>query len=353
MRLEPALRAAAGAAAGPLVLGAAVAQRVRGGRAWAARPSLPPVLDLRDLPPRADPVALAAAIRALPQRHRPAGLVALAGLPDLPLAIATSVPELAAVGWRYPLPFRPCVLEGAGGVPLAGLVARHAEPERPAVIVTHGALTTKGFDFVRRASTRLFALGLHVAAVDLRGFGASALLSDVPSSLGWEEGADLLAIAARLRREGATSVGLVGFSLGGVAALAAARRARATGALAGGVLAVSAPVDIAAAIDRLSARPSVVARHFGAWLTLSVAANARVRALGHPERVSLLDAIDRFAAPYYGLDADALLARACALPGSPSWTCPRCSSTPPTTQSSPSRRRAPRPRPSRRRRACT
>src|SRR4051812_19890219 len=63
----------------------------------------------------------------------------------------------------------------------------------------------------------LAGAGFHVLLVDFRGFG----LSPRPKARPWNLPADLAAGAAELRRRGATSVALVGGSMGGTAAIVA------------------------------------------------------------------------------------------------------------------------------------
>ena len=235
------------------------------------------------------------------------------------------------------------MLRGQDGEPLAALVGLQPEAAAPAVIVLHGAMTSKHFDYVRRAALRAYAQGFHVVALDLRGFGVSALASEAPTSLGWEEGGDVLAVAGWLRERGATSVGVVGFSLGAGVALCAARRAGASGALDGGVLAYAPPTDLLDALQRLSRRPSLRDPLFGTWLTLQTAATTRVRSagLGH-DPSSLRDAVELLSVPYYGESVEELCARASARDVDRTRSARPCSrSSPSTTSSSPSSTPAP------------
>jgi len=177
-------------------------------------------------------------------------------------------------------------------------------------------MTTKQFDYVRRAAVRLYALGLHVLAIDLRGFGVTALTSTAPSSTGFKEGEDVCAAAEFLRGLGATRVAAIGFSLGGAAVLNAARVAseRPGGALDGGLLSLSAPTDMASSLDHASRRPPLRDRFFGTWLTLRAAATSRARAEGWTTRpVSPLEAVERLSAPYYGMSAHDLATRSSAI----------------------------------------
>jgi predicted alpha/beta-fold hydrolase len=225
------------------------------------------------------------------------------GLHDWPLMLITAKPDFALAGFRYPRPFRHRVLGGAEGEPVAALVALRAGA--PAVIVVHGAMTTKGFDYIRRVSVRLWTAGFSVVAIDLRGFGATAIASVAPNSLGFKEGEDLVAIDGWLREQGAPSVGAIGFSLGGATVLNAARVAteRGTG-LDGGVIVLSPPADLAEALAHVSRRPPAGDPFFGTWLTLRAAATARARAYGvSVDALSPAEAAERAIPAYYGITA--------------------------------------------------
>jgi predicted alpha/beta-fold hydrolase len=256
-----------------------------------------------------------ARVLAVPSSPAPRRIAALArtGLPDLPLALVSTVPALSSLGWRYPRVFRPRSLPGADGEPMAALVALQPIGPAPALIVAHGATTTKAFDYVRRASLRAYAAGFHVLAPDLRGYGVTGLIAEAPTSLGAEEGRDLLAAADWLRERGATSVAAVGYSLGGAAVLSAARRDPRAGGLDGGALAVSAPTDLWATLQHISTRPRLRDPAFFNWLALRADAIARARAAGWThETVSPLELVGLVSAPWYGLDVQELARRASA-----------------------------------------
>ena len=92
---------------------------------------------------------------------------------------------------------------------------RFEEAARPGLIVVHGLFTSSRFDYVRQIAVRAYyEWGFNVAAIDLRSFGMTELTSTAPSTAGWKEGEDLLALARYLKELGATSVGLLGISLG-------------------------------------------------------------------------------------------------------------------------------------------
>ena len=85
---------------------------------------------------------------------------------------------------------------GSGSAPRS----RSTSPA-PGLVVVHGLFSTRRFDYVRETAVRaFFEWGFNVAAVDLRSFGLTGLMSDAPSSGGWKEGEDLIRVAESSRR---------------------------------------------------------------------------------------------------------------------------------------------------------
>ena len=78
------------------------------------------------------------------------------------------------------------------------------------------------------------------------------LTSPAPSTAGWKEGLDILALARYMKELGATSVGALGISLGGSSVLNACDEEDSATALDGGILAVSPPAVPKLAWERLS-----------------------------------------------------------------------------------------------------
>ena len=98
--------------------------------------------------------------------------------------------------------------------------SRSRRPRGPALIVVHGLFTSSRFDYVRQIAVRAFyEWGFNVAALDLRSFGMTELTSPAPSTAGWKEGEDILALARYMKELGSTSVGALGISLGGSSVL--------------------------------------------------------------------------------------------------------------------------------------
>ena len=130
------------------------------------------------------------------------------------------------LGYRYPAQFQDHIFEGADGERIAASIALQ-EAARPGLIVVHGLFTSSRFDYVRQIAVRAYyEWGFNVAAIDLRSFGMTELTSPRPSTGGWKEGEDILALARYLKELGSTSVGALGISLGGVGVLGAAHPRR-------------------------------------------------------------------------------------------------------------------------------
>jgi len=231
------------------------------------------------------------------------------GLRDLSTFVLTQNRHAAVIGYAYPRQFFDHVFDGADGVGIAASVALQDSP-RPGLIVVHGLFSTRRFDYVREIAVRAFyEWGFNVAAVDLRGFGLSGLMSEAPSSGGWKEGEDLVCVAEQLHAMGASTVGALGISLGASSVLGAAHT-DGCAALAGGVLAISPPADVGKATDRLSRQlplkhPSYLLNYGFKAMLLS-----RVRGSRWPEDVrDLNQALDRVSGVYYGLSDEEIRSR--------------------------------------------
>ena len=166
-----------------------------------------------------------------------------AGFADISNFVVAQHREGAVLGYRYPGQFKDHIVEGADGERIAASIALQ-EAARPALIVVHGLFTSSRFDYVRQIAVRAFyEWGFNVAALDLRSFGMTELTSPAPSTAGWKEGLDILALARYMKELGSTSVGALGISLGGSSVLNAcdqeetptdARRRHPRGLAAGG-----------------------------------------------------------------------------------------------------------------------
>ena len=148
---------------------------------------------------------------------------------------------------------------GAEGVTLTGRRSTGA-PGAPVVIVVHGLYDSHVSRYVVEFAEVVRRWGFHVLALDLRDHGRLRG-QPPPSSLGLHEGRDLFAAATTLSEAEGVSVGILGLSFGGHCAVRAAHEATLAGrpeVLRGGVLALSAPLDVqeaVAAIDDHSRLP--------------------------------------------------------------------------------------------------
>jgi len=217
----------------------------------------------------------------------------------------------------YPSHFKPVLLMGADGERIAGMQAMHHTPG-PALIICHGFLTSKHFDYIRQIACRAyFGWGFHVITMDLRSWGQTAWTSEAPSSVGWAEGRDVLEIATALKADGlVTSVGALGFSLGGSTVLNAAHAASLEDpeVLDGGVLALSAPTDMRAALEHISTRPHWRDPYALLYFIFHSALRSGLRARGIDNRMrSWAEVTERFTAPWYGVPVEEYHARASAV----------------------------------------
>jgi uncharacterized protein len=233
--------------------------------------------------------------------------------------LTANKPALQAFPHMYPRQFRKCLLEGADHVQLSGLKAMHDTPG-PALVICHGLLTSKNFDYVRSVALRaFFQWGFHVITLDLRGWGESAWTTEAPSSAGYEEGRDLVQIARDLHKDPlVTSVGVMGFSLGGSTVLNAARHATRDGdsPIDGGVMSLNAPTDITRATRYIGTKPKSV-RHpyFGLYMLFRTSMKAGMRRQGYDTRQfgDWKELTSKIAAPYYGVSPEEFDRRASAV----------------------------------------
>jgi predicted alpha/beta-fold hydrolase len=255
--------------------------------------------------------ALMSELTSIPHHLHPSRTAELRkGLNDWAPFVLAQHRHTVGWGYSYPRQFRHDYFEGADGERIAAMVALH-DADRPGLIVVHGLFSNRLFDYVREIAVRAyFDWGFNVAAVDLRSFGVTELLSHAPSTAGWKEGEDIVHAGRHLQRLGATSVGAVGISLGSASVLCATDLPGAEEALSGGVLAICGPADTRRAAARLSRRvprthPAYpVNRFFAAML------RSRVRAGNWPEEIdTLVEPIDAIAAPYFGVSADEIWER--------------------------------------------
>lgn len=258
--------------------------------------------------------ALMRDLQAIPQRLGRSQTAQLRkGLLDWAPFVLAQHRHTVGWGYSYPSQFRHDHFAGADGERIAAMVALHQE-DRPGLIVVHGLFSNRLFDYVREVAVRAYyEWGFNVAAIDLRSFGLTELLSHSPATTGWKEGEDIICAGRHLKGLGATSVGALGFSLGASSVLGASHPPGAEEALDGGILAVCGPSDTRLAAERLSRKVPVrhpaypISRMFDAML------RSRVRAGRWPEEIdTLVEPIEALAAPYYGVSADEIWERSSA-----------------------------------------
>ena len=256
--------------------------------------------------------ALLADLEAIPNHLRHSDFAELRrGFADISNFVVAQHREGAVIGYRYPGQFKDHIVEGADGERIAAAIAVQ-EAARPALIVVHGLFTSSRFDYVRQIGVRAFyEWGFNVAALDLRSFGMTELTSPAPSTAGWKEGLDILALAEYLKGLGSTSVGALGISLGGSSVLNASDEETTAEALDGGILAVSPPAVPKDAWARLS---EDVPRDHPRYLLHSAfeaALVSRVRSgRWPPEAEDMNRVMEYVSAPYYGVSAEEIWTRA-------------------------------------------
>jgi predicted alpha/beta-fold hydrolase len=242
----------------------------------------------------------------IPEHLRHSDLAELRrGLADISNFVVAQHREGAVIGYRYPGQFQDHIVPAADGERIAASIALQ-EAARPALIVVHGLFTSSRFDYVRQIGVRAFyEWGFNVAALDLRSFGMTELTSPAPSTAGWKEGLDILALARYMKELGATSVGALGISLGGSAVVNACDYDETTTDLDGGILAVSPPADPKASWERLSEPVPRNHPRYPIHRAFEAALTSRIRSgRWPPEAEDMMSVMEVVSAPYYKLDAD-------------------------------------------------
>jgi predicted alpha/beta-fold hydrolase len=250
--------------------------------------------------------ALMRDLHAIPEHLRHSHFAELRrGFADISNFVVAQHREGAVLGYHYPGQFQDHIVTGADGERIAASIALQ-EAARAGLIVVHGLFTNSRFDYVRQIAVRAYyEWGFNVAALDLRSFGMTELTSPAPSTGGWKEGLDILALARYMKELGATSVGALGISLGGSSVLNACDYEETATALDGGILAVSPPADPKRVWKRLSEPVPRGHPRYPIHKAFEAALISRVRSgRWPPEAEDMAGAMEVVSAPYYGLDAD-------------------------------------------------
>jgi len=250
--------------------------------------------------------ALMADLQVIPNHLRHSDLAELRrGFADISNFVVAQHREGAVIGYRYPGQFQDHIVPGADGERIAATIALQ-EAARPSLIVVHGLFTNSRFDYVRQIAVRAFyEWGFNVAALDLRSFGMTELTSAAPSTAGWKEGLDIVALARYMKELGGTSIGALGISLGGSSVLNAADLEETPTLLDGGILAVSPPAVPKLAWERLSEPVPRGHPRYPIHKAFQAALISRVRSgRWPPEAEDMLHVMAHVSAPYYGVDAE-------------------------------------------------
>lgn len=263
-----------------------------------------------DGPPMTDVAAYAARIQSESMHERPGYgtkdfLMVYA--PDLIPSVLDIRPRFSNRFFSCPPPFRRVVIESLDGTPISAEVAAREDVGRPGLVVVHGVFGSSGQRIYSDQAVRAYAdWGFNVAIIDLRGWSRSATLSNIPMSGGWREAEDVLAAAKWLLENTATStVGAIGFSLGGASVLLAAAHDRAPELLRSGVLSEAGYVDAREVVRIIDRNPGLMSREHLAYRLFTVSFSEKFRCEGRG-RMSITDYFERVSAPYYGVSVDEL-----------------------------------------------
>jgi predicted alpha/beta-fold hydrolase len=291
------------------LLGQAVGGRLRDFMLWLERRSVRRL----PVPPERERTmdALMRDLQHVPQHLRHSDLNELRrGFADISNFVVAQHREGAVIGYRYPGQFKDHIVEGAEGERIAASIALQ-EAARPGLIVVHGLFTSSRFDYVRQIAVRAYyEWGFNVAALDLRSFGMTELTTPAPSTGGWKEGLDILALARYLKELGATSVGALGISLGGNSVLNACRHEETAQVLDGGILAVSPPAVPKQVWERLSEPVPRNHPRYPIHKAFQAALTSRIRSGRWPaEAEDMPRVIEHVSAPYYGVSAEEIWRR--------------------------------------------
>lgn len=224
------------------------------------------------------------------------------GLAELCSFLFSQKRQTVNFGYSYPAQFDYKVIAGADGERFAAMVGLHKEP-RPGLVIVHGFMSNKLFDYVREpAICAFYEWGFNVAVIDQRGFGQSEMLSEAPNTFGWKEGEDIICAARHLKQCGSKSVGVLGFSLGGGCSINASAEDGAESVLDGGVMAINPPADTKAALEYISTKPRLGHPFWVPYHLFRIRLKSRVRNLaGAASAAEFHDMLYESVLPYYGI----------------------------------------------------
>lgn len=209
-------------------------------------------------------------LREVPFRSRVPTRLALAAyalLDAVPCAL-NAVRATAGLIYPYPDVFEPLMIDSRDGTPVCGLLAVRPEAvERPALIFVHGLFGSKNsYGIHQLALKAYYDWGFNVFAMDLRNFGDSGRFSEAPTSWGYRESDDIIAVAEYLEStDRVSTVGICGVSMGAASALLAAGRSRIDRPLSGGVVALNGYADAGRQLEYLCALPGFSPEAMANW----------------------------------------------------------------------------------------
>jgi predicted alpha/beta-fold hydrolase len=226
--------------------------------------------------------------------------------PDAISSVVDAYPSRAGRLFRCPPPFAYFQFESLDGTPLVGQVAVRDDRDRTGIVVVHGTFGSGGQALYANQAIEAYASwGFNVLALDLRGWGRSAALSDAVITSGWKEAEDILAAARYLKEHSrTTSVGVVGYSLGGGSGLRAATHELAPTLIDGGVLSESGFTDAGLVIQQLAEKPRVLDPRYLVYWIFKSGFRRKFDATGHRE-LNIANYAD-YVATRYGIDREGL-----------------------------------------------
>jgi predicted alpha/beta-fold hydrolase len=140
---------------------------------------------------------------------------------------------------------------GSDRAPLRAFFA-HGDPSKPIIFVLHGLFDSNADLYVMRAADALMRQHYGVVVPDLRWHGC-LLADEWLSTLDLEEARDLIAWGQRIRAEHPNRpIGLAGFSMGGLNAIAALSQPESADVFDAGAIAISPPADLSSLIAHLN-----------------------------------------------------------------------------------------------------
>ena len=223
------------------------------------------------------------------------------------------VRSMAGFVYPYPKAFEPVIVESRDGTPLSGVLAMQpGNAEKPALLFVHGLFGSKNsFSIQALALRAYYCWGFHVCAMDLRNFGDSGRFSEAPTSWGYRESDDVLAVAEYLESMArVTTVGVYSVSMGAASALVAASRSGLGRPLAGGVVALNCYADAGRAMEYVSATSKHSLKSFTVWLAFRLMMGFKTFASGQRPIGDLRSYTREVSAQYYEISEEELYRKA-------------------------------------------